>query len=237
MISFVLPIYNCYPEFLQSVPAFRQWISDRQIPCEIIVVDDHSDPKKDVCELINWPQMSCLYNEKNYGKGYSVKKGFMAAKGEWLIFMDGDFPFDFSVFDTIVRETAFNDADILAGDRTLAESSYPANLSFLRKLGSKVLSAFASRFITDDIYDTQCGIKAFRKDVATDLFSQLTQNGFSFDLELLFLARKKKYRLKKIPVIVRQQNGSSVRVFRDGMTTIISLIKIYFNKISRHYKI
>ena len=237
MISFVLPIYNCYDEFREYFPYFSNWLQIRGISFEIIIIDDHSDDRQDISNLVDAPGITYLYNEKNFGKGYSVKKGFMTAKGSWLVFMDGDFPFDLTVIDKIENIAKAGDADMIIGDRTQKDSSYPVDLSFLRKQGSRVLSAVASRFFTADIYDTQCGIKGFRKSVATDLFGQLTQNRFSFDLEILFLATRKKLRIERVPVTVRQQKSSSVRILRDGFITIASLFSIYLNRISGKYKI
>ena len=178
-----------------------------------------------------------LYNEKNSGKGYSVKKGCMVANGEWVVFMDGDFPFDFVVIEKMIPDFLNENIDMIIGDRTQKDSSYPSDLPLMRKMGSRVLSAIAGRFFTGNFFDTQCGIKAFRKPVAADLFGQLTQNRFSFDLEILFLATRKKLKITRVAVLVRHQSNSTVRIFKDGLGMGMALVVIYFNKISGYYKI
>jgi dolichyl-phosphate beta-glucosyltransferase len=106
-----------------------------------------------------------------------------------------------------------------------------------RGLGSQVLSFLCRNYFTPGFSDTQCGIKAFRAKTAKDIFSQVRENRFSFDVEVLFLAIRKKLIIKRIPVKVFEQTASTVNIFRDGMVTFFSLLNICANYFTGKYKL
>ena len=200
MISFVLPVYNCYSEFEGSLPEFIQYMKQLNDPYEVIVVDDGSDEGECFKRLAEGYQCVYIRNEKNSGKGYSVKMGFSRAHGDLLIFMDGDFPFHLDVIRRVIDAFQDRSTDIVIGDRTLAGSDYEKKIPFMRQLGSKSLSFFAGNYFTPGYYDTQCGIKGFRRPVAESIFSVTTVNGFSFDIEVLYIALKRKYTVERVAV-------------------------------------
>ena len=159
----------------------------------------------------------------------------MAASGNDIIFMDGDFPFDLEIIERLVDKLQKPNVDIVIGDRTLQESSY-AEATSLRMAGSKIISFILSRFVTKGYRDTQCGIKAFKKVVAKDIFSKTKINGFSFDIEVLFIAIKRKYRIEKINVKVGNQLSSNVKVIFHGTQMLLNIFRIQLNNILGSYK-
>lgn len=234
MISFILPVYNCYSSLINGLPSLIKILDGFAEPYEIIIVDDGSQDKTDISGAIN-KHCILLYNDKNYGKGYSVKKGVMYASGESIIFMDGDFPFDLDVVELSYKELKKPGVDMITGDRTLLAST-DEHVKFMRSTGSKIFSFFVSKFFTDKFNDTQCGIKGFKKVVARDIFSELTIKGFSFDLEVFYIALKRKYNIIKIPVIVNKQLSSNVKLVFHGSEMIVNLFKIKLNDIRHRYK-
>ncbi len=98
MISFVLPVYNCFEKLISMLPALINRIELLKIDYEIIIVDDGSEKPVTISEYEN-DHCKLLINKKNYGKGYAVKRGVLHSSGDEIIFMDGDFPFDLSVID------------------------------------------------------------------------------------------------------------------------------------------
>ena len=227
MFSLILPVYNCSSETNQSLPILADRLSRQGILFEIIVVDDHSrEPFKlhnsdltAVCRLVR--------NEKNYGKGYSVRKGFSLARGSLILFMDGDFPFDLEGVDRMIEAFKNPKTDIVIGDRSLPLSAYPAITTPIRKIGSNILSFFATRFITPGYSDTQCGIKGFRKEIADQIFPFCVVDGFSFDVEILFIAIKKKFNIVKIPVKAIKQPSSNVNPLYHGLEMLMNIGRIY----------
>jgi dolichyl-phosphate beta-glucosyltransferase len=164
-----------------------------------------------------------------------VRRGFAQAKGNILIFMDGDFPFDLEVVDRIIGAFTDEKIDIVIGDRSLDESVYPPETTRWRKLGSSVLSFFTSRYFTPGFTDTQCGIKGFRKTTAGQIFPKLVVNGFSFDVEILFVALRKNYVIRKIPVKVKKQSSTNVRVLFHGIQMLANISRIYILNFSGRY--
>lgn len=237
MVSFVLPVYNCYEELAAGLLPFIQVMDSTGYRYKIIIVDDCSAQGAAIEQLAGASHCVYIRNEKNRGKGYSVRRGFENAEGDYFVFMDGDFPFDLSVIPVLMQALESGDADMVIGDRTLASSSFPTDLPWMRKIGSHFISALAGRYITPGHYDTQCGIKGFRRESAAAVFGQLTQDRFCFDIELLFLATRKRFRIKAIPVTVKRQQGSTVRVLRDGLDVVKAIAAIYFNKMSGKYTI
>lgn len=227
MISIVLPVYNCFDELLLKLPELKRILRSLNPQYEIIIVDDGSDHKTVIKDLLD-ENCWVLINEKNSGKGYSVRRGMAAASGDHLIFMDGDFPFELEVIERIFKRLQLPDVDIIIGDRTLPGSSY-SEATWLRSAGSKVISFIVSRFVTKGYYDTQCGIKGFKKDVAQDIFSRLTINGFSFDVELIYVAIKRNYRIERIAVTVNKQLSSNVKVIIHGIEMVINFFRIKIN--------
>lgn len=233
MISFILPVYNCYDKLLQGLPDLVKLLDDLDAKYEIIIVDDGSVHKPGIQPNLS-ENCKLLVNDKNYGKGYSVKKGMLAASGDHLFFMDGDFPFNLEVIPRMYDKIQQPGIDMVIGDRTKPGSSY-AEAGLLRATGSKIISFIVSSLVTKGYYDTQCGIKGFKKDVAKDIFSRLTVNGFSFDVEVLFIGIKRKYRIEKIVVKVNKQFSSNVKVIFHGIEMMVNFFRIYINYRSGKY--
>src|SRR5664279_2552209 len=103
MISLVLPVYNCFMETAGSLPLLTQRLGALDLPFKIRLVDDHSVNPRQFQNLAETHHCLYLANEKNSGKGFSVRRGFAQANGSILIFMDGDFHFDLEVIDRITE--------------------------------------------------------------------------------------------------------------------------------------
>lgn len=196
---------------------------------ELIVVNDGS---KNDFEKINNHAVAegcrLISYKKNKGKGFAVKKGVEAAEGNVIIYMDGDFPFEFGIIGTSINIFFSNDADVVIGDRTNGASINKSKAS--RKIGSNIVSKFANLFLVKNIPDTQCGFKAFKKNVAKKLFSLLTISGYSFDIQILYLAQRFNFKIFSIPVVVNKQAGSNVKLIWHGLQIIIDIFKIRLKK-------
>lgn len=202
---------------------------------EIVIVDDGSAMKDEITAIAARHNCRYLRNDPNAGKGNAVKKGVLAASGDHIIFMDGDFPFELQVISTMMQ--ALQQHHIVIGDRTLPGSKYAKETVMLRKAGSRVLSSIINRFYVKGITDSQCGIKGFNAGTAKAMFGKITLNGFSFDVELLFIAQKNNIPVHRIPVHVFEQEGSSVNVFKDGLVMLFSLFQIKLNNARGKYTI
>jgi dolichyl-phosphate beta-glucosyltransferase len=237
MISIVLPVYNCGAGLPAGLAALKQVLDEQHVPYELIIVDDGSDNQAAVEDIAIKNNCLLIKHSKNAGKGAAVKHGILQAGGAIIIFMDGDFPFHLSVIGHMIEKLRTPGVEVVIGDRTLKGSTYPANIEASRKLGSRILSGIISRLYVFGIRDTQCGIKGFKKEAGKNIFEKVTRRGFSFDVEVLFIARKNGYAIHRIPVQVYEQASSSVRVMRDGLAMLQSLFAIFINNISGKYRI
>jgi hypothetical protein len=105
----------------------------------------------------------------------------------------------------------------------------------LRRAGSHLFATLVGRFVAGGWFDTQCGVKGFRGHVAEDLFSVSRIDRFAFDVELFYIALKRNYDIKRLPVRLRVQEGSSVRVVRDGLAMLADLGTIRLHQLAGHY--
>ncbi|WP_127126829.1 glycosyltransferase [Pseudoflavitalea rhizosphaerae] len=235
MLSIVLPVYNRILQLSEGLEKLKSRLDQMQCTYEIIIIDDGSAAKEEVQAIAVQHQCICLRNEVNAGKGKSVKRGVLAATGNLIIFMDGDFPFDLSIIETMYQ--CLRENDVVIGDRTLPGSSYVKESVVLRKAGSRILSAIIRKFYLKGISDSQCGIKGFRSDAGKAIFSKVTFSRFSFDVEALFIATHNQFTIGRLPVHVYEQDGSSVNVLKDGLGMMLSLIKIKLNHAKGKYRI
>lgn len=237
MISIILPVYNCAPQLEKGLAQLKPFLRRQGIEHEIIVVDDGSANPQAVINLVNDYEAIPAMMHENRGKGAAVQLGVRHAKGDFIIFMDGDFPFNLSVIPEMFEVLQSGKAEVVIGDRTLKASRYPANINPWRKAGSKVLSLIVSSFYVPGIRDTQCGVKGFTQTAGKKIFSRVTQPGFSFDVEVLFIAHKNGYKIARVPVEVYEQPNSSVKVLKDGKAMLRSLYSIFINNRKGEYKI
>ncbi len=225
-ISIILPVYNCYTAFAKGIGSLKQRLKELGLTNEIIVVNDGStlyfdqineEALSQDCKLISY--------RKNKGKGYAVKQGVQAALGGVISYMDGDLPFDLNILNKSIAAFKDYNADIVIGNRTISSSIIEANKSF-RKFGSKMVSNFSNLILIKKIPDTQCGFKAFKKEIAKRIFSRQRITGYSFDIEILFLAQRANYNICEIPVVVNKQYGSSVKLIWHGFQIMWNIISI-----------
>ena len=237
LTSIILPAYNCSANLDKGLAALKPFLENANISCEIIVVDDGSADQQQVGAIAQKYQCCFIAHPANRGKGAAVKSGVLAAKGDIIIFMDGDFPFHLSAISTMIDTLQTGRAQVVIGDRTLEQSTYPANIDSYRKAGSKMLSAIISKFYLPGFRDTQCGIKGFAAKAGKKIFGKVTLQRFSFDVEILFIARRNGYTISRMPVQVYEQSGTSVRVVKDGFYMLASLCAIFINNIIGKYRI
>lgn len=226
MLSIVLPSYNCSDILRKQLPPFTDYLRSLSDNFEIIIVDDGSADHEQTAAVA--AEMGCTFlrNEKNMGKGAAVRKGMLAAKGEYRIFTDADIPFEYEAIERIWSYLARRNFDLAIGDRTLNDSTYFTEISAKRVMGSNLFSFVVGRFITTGLFDTQCGLKGFSARAAEDIFSHCRINSFAFDVEVLYIALKRNYDLKRLPVQLRSVEGKSVNLLKHAPRMLYDLWRI-----------
>lgn len=234
-VSFILPSFRSASTLENNLPYLLKLIEDKGWDAEVIVVDDGSNDNGATEEVARKLNVTFLGYPINKGKGGAVRHGMLHATGKYRIFTDVDIPFEKEGIERFVHYLDFKEFDVVVGDRTLPGSNYFTEISGLRKFGSNIFSFIVGRFVAGGHFDTQCGMKGFKAEVADDLFSVGTINGFAFDVELLYVALKRNYDIKRLPVVLRCQEGSSVSVVRHGLGMVMDLFRIKWNHITGHY--
>ena len=235
MISFIIPSYKSAAALDKNLPYLLNYVNEKKIEYEILVVDDGSEDDNFTKQIIEKYNCKYLSYPKNKGKGGAVKHGMLNAIGEIMIFTDADIPFESTSYDIILKSILTQDFDVVIGDRTLDDSVYFSEISSKRKMGSNFYTFFVGRIITTGIFDTQCGLKGFKKEVANDLFKVSRINSFAFDVEIIYLALKRNYSIRKIPVKLRSQEGNSVSLLKHAPGMLIDLFKIKINHVKGDY--
>lgn len=235
-LSIILPSYKSAATLESQLPSFVDWLREKKMDAEIIVVDDGSQDdgatekaaRKNGCEFVGL--------KENQGKGGAVRAGMLAAKGDYRIFTDADIPFEYDAIERFLFYLEEKEFHVVVGDRTLPESKYFSEIKGSRKFGSSLFTFFVGRFVTTGLFDTQCGIKGFSAAVANDLFSVARLNSFAFDVELLYISLKRNYDIKRLPVCFRSnQEQSSVSLLRHAPGMVMDLFRIKWNHVRGRY--
>jgi len=203
LLSVVLPAYNERHRIGGFLESIRLYL-DAQYPAayEVLVVDDGStDGMAGLVENVaaGWPRLRLIRHEVNQGKGAAVRTGMLAAAGQRVLFADADgaAPID---QEARLTEAILQGADIAVGSRLLPTHGEEVHRRKSRGLFGRMFAALARRLLRLPVQDTQCGFKMFRLEAARNLFPDVRQSGYLFDLEVLGLAVRRGYKIVEVPI-------------------------------------
>ncbi len=223
-LSVVIPAYNEGRVIANTVTTIRDVLGDLDGGLEIVVVDDGStDDTSEAATSAGAHRVIRL--EPNAGKGAAVRAGALAATGRTVAFTDADLAYAPDQILPLVHQIEAG-WDVVVGSRQMAGSTAEVPASWLRRVGGRVVNLLVRLVLAGDHADTQCGLKAFRRDVAQLLFSQARVDGFAFDVELFALAERHQLSLTPSPVRVVNSTGSSVRITSDTAMLVLDLLRI-----------
>ena len=195
---------------------------------EVIVVDDGSrDGTARVVEEFAKANkcLRLVRNPGNRGKGYAVRHGMLEAKGEWILYTDADLSSPIAELEKLCRAAREQDAAVAIGSRAVDRSLVEVHQPALRELSGRCFN-LVMRMVTGlPFRDTQCGFKLYRADAARQIFSRQKQEGFSFDVEDLLIAKKLGVRTVEVPVRWANVEGTKVRL-SQGIKSFVDLVKI-----------
>jgi glycosyltransferase involved in cell wall biosynthesis len=235
-LSIVIPAYNEERRLPRTLERIRGYFAASPEAVEVIVVDDGSrDATQRVVE--EWrgrlPGLRLVANDGNRGKGYSVRHGMLEARGRLALFTDADLSAPIEEAPKLLD--ALGEYDVAIGSRALDRSLIAVRQSRLREWAG-ICFNLAVRLLTGvPFVDTQCGFKAFRMDRARILFEQQRLEGFGFDPEVLFLARRHGLKAAEIPVRWAHDADTRVRVLSDGLRMLADLFRIRWNWLLGRY--
>jgi len=235
-VSIVIPAYN---EGSRIGPTLKRAIeySDRHFSdYEIIVVDDGSkDNTIDIVAKHKNPHLRLLKNGINRGKGYSVRRGVLQARLPYVLFSDSDLA---TPIEEIEKLAWFLDReyDIAFGSRNVKGSEIRVKQPWYRILVGRGFALLVNLFAVHGFRDTQCGFKIFKKRAAREIFRRSRLDRFSFDVEVLFIAKKRGYKIKEVPIIWIDKKGSKVDPVKDSLRMLRDILVIRLNSLFGLYR-
>lgn len=247
LLSVVVPAYNEERRLPQTLDRVYSYLARQNYPSEIVVVDDGSSDQtaalvKDFAR--NHAKLRLIANDHR-GKGYTVRTGMLAARGHIILFSDADLSTPIEDVEKLMPwfERGF---DIVIGSREGA-GAQRIQEPFYRHLMGRVFNFVVRLLTVRGIEDTQCGFKAFRDDVAQDIFSRVqlygeasrpVPNGMvtAFDVEVLFIGRKSGYRIKEVPVQWRYGSETKVNPLKDSWRNFRDVVLVRWNDLRGKYR-
>ena len=236
-LSIVIPAYNEAKKIRNTLARLDRFFSQRDYDMEYIFVEDGgSDGTLGILREIEKtrPDVKVLANKTNMGKGLSIKKGMLAAEGDYILFMDADMATPLQAFCDF--EDYLGTYDIIMGSRWTEESNIKIPQPWYRRMMGYIFYGIVKTFFLKDITDTNCGFKCYKKDIAKDIFSKQLLQGWGFDVELLYIAQKREYSIKEVPVVWGHGRDSKVNLLVVPLLTLVELARIKDNDWKRRYE-
>ena len=224
-VSLVIPAYNESKIVLDTIRTVSARLAELKVEYEVLIVDDGStDGMGQLVRDCGDPHVRLEEYAPNCGKGRAVRTGMLAARGDLILCTDADLAYGVDVFAGLLERLRTGEADLVIGSRRIGGEGYK-NYPPLRILMSKCFGLL-SHMISGLPYDTQCGIKAYRRQAARAIFSRCTTDGFSFDFEVLMRADKLGLKVEQFPVSVINFRESKVNVIRDSARMFRDVFRI-----------
>lgn len=227
-ISIVIPTFNEENRIGNTIVSIIEYLRRSRKQSEIIVADDgskdntiyHVSNKYDPVVPI-----SILSHSFNMGKGAAVKRGMMQATGDVVLFTDADLSTPIEELDRLLVELD-KGFDVVIGSRGMAQSILEKRQPFYRQFMGKTFNKMVQFVVLPGIQDTQCGFKLFSRRAVNSLFPEQMLTGFAFDVEILYMARKKGLKIKEVPVTWHNATGSKVHIVRDSLKMFWNMLLI-----------
>jgi len=228
MLSVVIPAYNEAGRLPETLRALRGELDEMGETYEVIVVDDGSqDGTADTAlELASgWPRLRVLRLPENRGKGWAVRAGMLAARGDLRLFTDADLS---TPFDEVrrLRARLGGPVQVVIASRALPGSRIEVHQPRHRETMGRTYNRLLQVVALPGLHDTQCGFKLFTAEAAVACFEPLRTPRFGFDAEVLLRARRLGWEVAEVPVTWRHAENSRVSPLRDSVATLADLIKL-----------
>lgn len=227
-LSIIIPAHNEERRLPQTLEQVVNFVGGQAFETEILVVENASQDRtfEVAAESAKRHPMVQVLHDDLPGKGRAVQKGMLAATGSYRFFADSDFSMPVSEISRFIPPAI--DIPIAIGSRE-APGAIRYNEPAYRHITGRVFNNLIRALVLPALHDTQCGFKMFRADAAQDLFNSQTLMGWSFDVELLYIANRRHYPIVEIPIPWYFNPESKINILRDSWRMFLELLQIRRN--------
>ncbi len=235
-LSIIIPAHNeehRLPQALQQVLDFK--LQQTYLTEVLIVENGSSDRTYEIAQDFADQHPGCrVIHENGRGKGLAIRRGMLEATGEYRFMCDADLSMPVSEINRFLPPQLV-DCEVAIASREAA-GAVRFNEPLYRHLGGRAVNWMIRLLILPGLHDTQCGFKCFKGNIAEDLFSHQTIMGWSIDIELLFIARQRRYKIQEVPIRWFYHSGSKLSAFKNAAQMGLDIFKIWRNYFSGRYR-
>ena len=228
-LSIVIPAYNEAKRLPGTLARLREWLGAAHAQHEIVVVDDGSsdgtsEAAREAAREAGGGGIVILRHEPNRGKGYAVRRGMLAARGDRRLMTDADLSTPLEELPRLMDELD-RGAEVAIGSRAVAGARIEVHQSVFRESMGRVFNWLVQVLLLPGLKDTQCGFKLFTARAAEEAFASCRLDGFSFDVEALYVARRRGMGIAEVPVVWRNDEATRVSLGGGG-AAFVDLLRI-----------
>lgn len=234
-MSIIVPAYNEEHRLPKTLERITSYLGQQNYSAEIIVVDDGSQDNtaRVVEEFVARHANVSLVRNEHRGKGHAVKTGMLAGQGKYLFLCDADLSMPIEELAKFLPPL-LNDYDVAIGSREAIGARRYDEPAY-RHLMGRVFNFIVKLLTVRGFEDTQAGFKCFKREVARDIFAYQTMNGWAFDVEVLFVAQKRGYRIVEVPIHWYYMANSRIDPFGDTVRMFLDVLRVRWNDLRGVY--
>lgn len=238
-LSIAIPAYNEEKRLPEKLKPYIFYLEKNFPDYELVLVNDGStDNTLNILKELAAQnrKIKIVNSQKNRGRGFGMKAGVMAASGDYILETDADLPVSpdhVAIFINFLDNNP--DCDFVIGSREHPRSGFVLKQPLLRVFAGKIFHILFMLFFKSQFKDVMCGFKMFRHDVAKEIFQYVYDEKFLAAGEIIFVANKRGYRIKELPVIWEDDRRSKVKIARDTFGTLWGLLKLRLRDLRGKY--
>lgn len=236
-LSIVIPAYNESARIEKALERVLACVAERSWNAEVLVVDDGStDATASIVRrwMDTHSNLQLIQNDGNRGKGFSVRNGLLQAVGHIVMFTDADLSSPIEEAERLFAAIE-EGADVAIGSRWLEKQRQTIHQPLYRRFFGRCFNWVTRKIMGLPYKDTQCGFKAFRREAAQTICRLQTIERWGFDPEILFIARKLKYKVVEVPVTWGHDERSRMSYLKDGVKMLEEMAQIRSNSLRGRY--
>lgn len=235
-ISFIIPVYNEAKRVHKAIIGLEKYLQKADFDYEVLFIDDGSQDQTaaKIQNLSPKFHFRIVSYRPNRGKGYAVRTGMLESRGDYRLFLDVDMSTPIEAFEDF--RPHLDPKTVLIGSRKGEGSKVTKHQPFIREKMGQVFTLLARFFIASEVTDFTCGFKCFPKSAAVKIFPKTKIERWSYDAEILFLAKAYGFKIREVPVTWTDDQGTRVVLLKDSIQSFLDLMKIRWLSFRGVYK-